>query len=228
MRSVSGCPASMVRARARSPSISAWPSTTTCTIDGAPFIQHLQDRFHKPQTKALLPLWRNASRRRAHARPGQRKSPVPPWKTCPPSCISRCSSGPATPANIKVAALERLVEEVMDVTTSSNARCAEQTTDGDLGFATTERPPRRRWSDSQDRARDVPNAVPGSQVLLLQHEMASSVRRPARQEMLDIVREKSGKQNIIFIIDEVGQYVGLARQPDPEPRRPGQESQEPG
>ena len=27
------------------------------------------------------------------------------------------------------------------------------------------------------------------------------------QEMIDIVREKSGKENIIFIIDEVGQYV---------------------
>ena len=27
------------------------------------------------------------------------------------------------------------------------------------------------------------------------------------QEMIDIVREKSGKQNIIFIVDEVGQYV---------------------
>ena len=25
--------------------------------------------------------------------------------------------------------------------------------------------------------------------------------------MIDIVREKSGKQNIIFIVDEVGQYV---------------------
>ena len=27
------------------------------------------------------------------------------------------------------------------------------------------------------------------------------------QEMIDIVRQKSGKQNVIFIIDEVGQYV---------------------
>ena len=28
--------------------------------------------------------------------------------------------------------------------------------------------------------------------------------------MIDIVREKTGKQNIMFIIDEVGQYVASA------------------
>jgi hypothetical protein len=27
------------------------------------------------------------------------------------------------------------------------------------------------------------------------------------REMLDIVRKKSGKQHVLFIIDEVGQYV---------------------
>ena len=59
----------------------------------------------------------------------------------------------------------------------------------------------------------------------LQPARSSTDGRP-RQEMIDIVREETGKQYIIFIIDEVGQYVGRSEQPDPQPRGPGQEPQE--
>ena len=43
------------------------------TIDGTPFLKHLQDRLHKPQTKALLAtVAQRFPGRRRHARPGER------------------------------------------------------------------------------------------------------------------------------------------------------------
>lgn len=40
----------------------------------------------------------------------------------------------------------------------------------------------------------------------LKFELADSLRDRA-QEMIDLVRNKTGRQNILFLIDEVGQYV---------------------
>ena len=74
-KSASGCPASMAQVKARSPSISAWRWMTNVTIDGTPFIQHLQDRMKKRQTKALLStVAKRFPGRGGHAGPGQRNA----------------------------------------------------------------------------------------------------------------------------------------------------------
>ena len=47
------------------------------------------------------------------------------------------------------------------------------------------------------------------------------------QEMIDIVREASGKEYIIFVIDEIGQYVGSYQTKDPRPPGTGRKPEEP-
>ena len=108
--------------------------------------------------------------------------------------------------NLKVAALERRIEK--------DGRYAEFI---DRVAAAVAR--RVRGTDIQNDPLVVDGLVPQ-----MAHEMYPTLSRrrhrshPAPtdsssskiervQEMIDIVREKSGKENIIFVIDEVGQYV---------------------
>ena len=107
--------------------------------------------------------------------------------------------------NLKVAAFERMVEK--DNRTEELHRLVAEVLPG-----TT-------W----DRVQNNPLAIDGL-IPKIAHEMYPGFFPEAKsfssstegffqfedqrvQEMIDIVREKSGKQNIIFIIDEVGQYV---------------------
>jgi len=176
------------------------------TINGTPFLQHLQARFHKPETKALLNtvthrfpaavvLLDLASEMLAGATMAD-VSTVLYLKVLQWAGYSR---------NIKVAAFERMVEK--DNRTEELHRSVASA----VGGAT--------W----DRVQNNPLIIDGL-IPKIAHDMYPGLFPDAKsfssntegffqfedqrvQEMIDIVREKSGKQNIIFIIDEVGQYV---------------------
>jgi len=177
-----------------------------CAIDGTPFIKHLQDRLHKPQTKALLStvaqrfpaavvLLDLASEMLAGATM-EDVSSVLYYKVLQWAGYSR---------NIKVAAFERMVEK------DNRTQELHQRVEEALPGAT--------WDRVQNMTLAVDALIPK-----IAHEMYPALFPDAKsfssstegfiqfedqrvEEMIDIVRTKSGRENIIFIIDEVGQYV---------------------
>ncbi|MBZ9746804.1 BREX system P-loop protein BrxC [Mesorhizobium sp. CO1-1-7] len=176
------------------------------TIDGTPFIKYLQDRLHKPQTKALLGTVAQrfpaavvmldlASEMLAGATM-EEVSTVLYFKVLQWAGYSR---------NLKIAAFERMTEK--------DGRTAE------LHRRVAEALPGATW----DRVQNNPLVIDGL-LPKVAHEMYPALFPDSKSfssstegffqfedqrvtEMIDIVREKSGKQNIIFIVDEVGQYV---------------------
>lgn len=176
------------------------------TIDGTPFIKFLQDRMHKSQTKALLGTVAQrfpaaivmldlASEMLAGATM-EDVSTVLYFKVLQWAGYSR---------NLKVAAFERMVEK--------DGRTVE------LHERVAKSLPGATWSQVQNNPLAIDGLIPK-----IAHEMYASLFPEPKsfssntegffqfedqraQEMIEIVREKSGKENIIFIIDEVGQYV---------------------
>lgn len=176
------------------------------TIDHKPFLTHLQDRLKKAQTKALLGtvakkypaavvLLDLASEMLAGATM-EDVSTVLYYKALQWAGYSR---------NLKVAALERRLrkdgryEEFLDQIQA------------DAGVP---------WSEVQNDPLVIDSLVPE-----IAHALYPALFKSATafsteaadfkvfenervKEMIDIVREKTGKEFIIFIIDEVGQYVG--------------------
>lgn len=175
-------------------------------VDGVPFVRHLQDRLNKPQTKALLAtvaskhpaavvLLDLASEMLAGATM-EDVSTVLYYKVLQWAGYSR---------NLKVAALERRLKK--------DNRYEEfvKRIETDLGTS---------WRDVQNDPLVIDSLIPE-----IAHEMYPQLFKSATsfntetvdfvrfenervKEMIDIVRETTGKQFIIFIIDEVGQYVG--------------------
>ncbi|NCC22319.1 MAG: BREX system P-loop protein BrxC [Alphaproteobacteria bacterium] len=177
------------------------------TIDGVPFIQHLQDRLKRTTTRQLLSTVAKrfpaavlmldlASEQVAGATMAE-VSTVLYYKVLQWAGYSR---------NLKVAALERRFQkegryqEFLDL--------FKERTGGE------------DWQSYRNDELVVDSLIPE-----IAHQLyptlfvtpssftteASEVIRFENdrvQEMLDIVREKSGKQYILFVIDEVGQYVG--------------------
>lgn len=175
-------------------------------IDGVPFIEHLQNRLHKPQTKALLNTVAKrfpaavvmldlASEMLAGATM-EDVSTVLYFKVLQWAGYSR---------NLKVAAFERHVEQ--DGRTQ------------DLHDRVAKALPGATWARVQNNPLAIDGLIPK-----IAHEMYPALFPDPKtfssstegffqfedqrvQEMMQIVREKSGRQHIVFIIDEVGQYV---------------------
>lgn len=177
------------------------------TIDGTPFIQHLQNRFKKQTTKQLLSTVAKrfpaavvmldlASTQLADASMKE-VSTVLYYKILEWAGYSQ---------NLKVAAFERRLkkegryEEFLNV-------FADQ-----LGG--------ERWANYRNDPLVVDSVVPE-----IAHKMYPNFFKTAEsfstvtedwvvftdqqvEEMLEIAREATGKEYIIFIVDEVGQYVG--------------------
>lgn len=176
------------------------------TIDDTPFIKHLQDRLHKPQTRALFStvaqrfpaavVMLDLASEMLAGSTMEDVSTVLYFKVLQWAGYSR---------NIKVAAFERMVEKD-NRTPDLHERLAKAL-------------PGTTWGRVQNNPLAIDGLIPK-----IAHEMYPVLFPDAKsfssntdgffqfedqrvQEMIDIVREKSGKQNIIFIIDEVGQYV---------------------
>jgi len=176
------------------------------SIDGTPFIKYLQDRLHKPQTKALL------------STVAQRFPAAVVMLDLASEMLAGATMEDVTTVlyfkvlkwagysdNLIVAAFERQLE--MDGRKQ------------DLDQRIAAQYKGKSWADVHNNPLVVSALLPR-----IAHEMypdlfpaPSSFSSEMKgwlksqdqqvQEMIDIVREKSGKQNIIFIVDEVGQYI---------------------
>lgn len=177
-----------------------------CTIDGTPFINHLQDRLHKPQTKALL----NTVAKRfpaAIVMLDLASSMLAGATMEDVSSVLYLSvlKWAGYSLNPKVAAFERMVEK-----DNRTQELYQRVADAWKGAT---------WDRLQNNPLITDGLLPS-----IAHEMYPALFPEAKsfssstdgffqfedqrvQEMIDIVRSKSGKQNIIFIVDEVGQYV---------------------
>jgi hypothetical protein len=175
-------------------------------IDGVPFLKHLQDRLHKAQTKALLSTVTQrfpaavvmldlASEMLAGATMEEVSTVL----------YSKVLAWANYSNNLKVFAFERMVE--------NDARTAE------LHDRVAQALPGATWARIQNNPLAIDGLIPK-----IAHEMYPGLFPEAKsfssstegffrfedkrvQEMIDIVRQKSGRQHIVFIIDEVGQYV---------------------
>jgi hypothetical protein len=175
-------------------------------VDGVPFIKRLQDRMNKPQAKALLDtvarrfpaevvLLDLAGEMLAGATLAEVSS-VLYFKVLQWAGYSR---------NLKVAALERKLKK--------DGRFAEfERLLGEKLSGIT-------WREVQNDPLVVDSLVPQ-----IAHEMYPQLfltptafntntedflqlENQRVEEMLSIIREKSGKQHVIFIVDELGQYI---------------------
>lgn len=176
------------------------------TVDGKPFLRHLQDRLHRPTTRALLSklaasfpaavvMLDLASEQIAGASLSE-VSTVLYYKVLQYAGYSR---------NLKIAALERRLRK------DGRYGEFEQAFRDEAGEA---------WADYRDDELVVDSMVPR-----IAHKLYPNLFRTDQsfttassdtiylmndrvQEMIDIVREASGKTHIIFVVDEIGQYVG--------------------
>ena len=175
-------------------------------IDGRPFIDLLKERFTKPQTKALLTSLAKkhpsaivmidlASEQLAGATM-ETISNVLYYKVLQWAGYSR---------NLKVAALERRLQQVGKFAEFEAA--FKELTETD-------------WAEEKNDTLVVDTVLPelAHQFFpnLFKTETSFSTatsedivfERDRVKEMLAIVREKSGKDAVVFVVDEVGQYVG--------------------
>ena len=175
-------------------------------VDGQPFLRHLHDRLRRSQTKALLNAVANrlsaavvmldlASQQIAGDTLAE-VSTVLYYKVLQELGYSR---------NTKVAALERKLkkdgsyEEFKDLFKSET---------------------KEEWEDYQNDELVVESLLPSLAHKmypgLFQNEQSFSASSNETiylmddrvKEMIEVVREETGKENIVFVIDEIGQYVG--------------------
>jgi hypothetical protein len=179
-----------------------------CKVDGVPFLKHLQDRLHKPQTKALLNTV------------AQKFPAAVVLLDLASEMIAGATMEDVTTVlyfkvlkwagysdNLVVADFERHLERDGRMA-ELDARIASQFSG-------------KVWADVHNSPLLVAALLPKiahdfypdlfSTPTSFTAEMKGWTKSQDQQvqEMIDIVREKNGKQNIIFIVDEVGQYVAM-------------------
>jgi hypothetical protein len=177
------------------------------TIDGVPFMQHLQDRLKKSTSKALLNtiakrfpaavLMLDLASEQVAGSTMEEVSSVLYYKVLQWAGYSR---------NLKVAAFERKLKK--EGRYDEFLSLFKDQTDGE------------EWDNYRNDELVVDSLIPE-----IAHQMYPNLFKTATSfttevsevirfendrvgEMLEIAREATGKEYIIFIIDEVGQYVG--------------------
>ena len=177
------------------------------TIDGTPFIQHLQDRLKKSTTKALLNsvakrfpaavLMLDLASEQLAGATMEEVSTVLYYKVLQWAGYSR---------NLKVAAFERKLKK--ESRHDEFLQIFNEYTEG------------LDWDDYRNDELVVDSVIPeiAHQMYPALFKTSSSFTTEASEvirfendrveEMIEIAREASGKEHIIFIVDEVGQYVG--------------------
>ena len=176
-------------------------------VEGRPFIDHLKDRLTKAQTKSLLTtvttrypaavIMLDLASEQVAGATMEDVATVLYYKVLQWAGYSR---------NLKVAAFERKLQK--DGRYDEFLELFKSYTEGE------------EWKNLQNDDLVVDGVIPS-----IAHEMypqlfksdlafsteASEVIRFENDrvaEMIDIVRQHSGKEHIIFVVDEVGQYVG--------------------
>ena len=197
-----------------------------CAIEGTPFLKYLQDRLNKVQTRQLL------------STVAQRFPAAVVMLDLASEMLAGATMADVTTVlyfkvlkwagysdNLTLAALERQTEK--------DGKRAELDAFVASKFAG------KVWADVHNDPLAVSALAP-----LVAHQLYPELFPTANaftgdfkgwlksqdqqvQEMLDIVREKSGKQHIVFVVDEVGQYVASRDNLILEPGRPGEEPQAP-
>ena len=175
-------------------------------VDGQPFVRHLNDRLRRPQTKALLDAVSKrlsaavvmldlASQQIAGATLAE-VSTVLYYKVLQELGYSR---------NMKVAALERKLKKDGRY---NEFRDLFQEETGEL------------WEDYQNDELVVDSLLPSLAYKMypafFKSDQAFSAANSETiylmddrvREMIEVVRDETGKENIVFVIDEIGQYVG--------------------
>ena len=175
-------------------------------VDGQPFVRHLNDRLRRPQTKALLDAVSKrlsaavvmldlASQQIAGATLAE-VSTVLYYKVLQELGYSR---------NMKVAALERKLKKDGRY---NEFRDLFQEETGEL------------WEDYQNDELVVDSLLPSlahkMYPVFFKSDQAFSAANSETiylmddrvREMIEVVRDETGKENIVFVIDEIGQYVG--------------------
>ncbi|MFH2057895.1 MAG: BREX system P-loop protein BrxC [Pseudomonadota bacterium] len=180
-------------------------------IDGIPFMQHLQDRLKKSTTKALLNtvakrfpaavLMLDLASEQVAGSTMEEVSTVLYYKVLQWAGYSR---------NLKVAAFERKLKKENRYEEFLNL--FKEQTNGE------------EWKNYRNDELVVDSLIPE-----IAHQMYPSLFKTAISfstevsevirfendrvhEMLEIAREATGKEYIVFIVDEVGQYVGSRRE----------------
>lgn len=175
-------------------------------LDGEPFLRRLQDRMSKAQTRALLNtvasrypaavVFLDLASEMVAGATMEDVATVLYYKVLQWAGYSR---------NLKVAALERRLKK--DGKFEAFAARVEE----GAGIS---------WNEAQNDPLVIDSLVPE-----LAHEFYPGLFKTSTafntesadyivlenervEEMINIVRERSGKEHVIFIIDEVGQYVG--------------------
>jgi hypothetical protein len=176
-------------------------------IDGIPFMQHLQDRLKKNTTKALLNtvakrfpaavLMLDLASEQVAGSTMEEVSTVLYYKVLQWAGYSR---------NLKVAAFERKLKK--EGRYDEFLGVFKEQTDGES------------WKNYRNDELVVDSLIPeiAHQLYPTLFKTSTSFSTEASEvirfendrvnEMLEIAREATGKEYIIFIIDEVGQYVG--------------------
>ena len=175
-------------------------------IDGIPFLEKLQNRLHSPQVKAQLATIAKrfpaeiimvdlASSSVAGAQMEEISS-VLYYKVLQWAGYSK---------NLKVAALEHRIK-----------------TDGKWAAfeaETSELVPGKTWNDLQNDPliedyllpqiahKLYPQMFPTPESFTTNTEKFITFENERVKEMLEIIRQKNGKEHVIFVLDEVGQYV---------------------
>lgn len=178
-------------------------------ISGARFLKHLQDRMHKPQTKALLAtvaskfpaavIFLDLASEMLAGATMEEVSSVLYYKVLQWAGYSQ---------NLKVAALERKLQA------DGRFNDFEDRIKAELNVP---------WKSVQNDPLAIDSVIPN-----IAHEMYPEFFQTPNafntessefirfenervEEMVKIAREASGKPYVIFIIDEVGQYIGSRR-----------------